>query len=335
MESEIGRRPCARERRRRWTRHVRTLGIERLERRDLLTAYTWQNVAISAGGFVDGIFYDPHNQNVIYARTDIGGLYKTTNDGASWTQLLDFVGQNTDSSGNGTQSQLIGVLAFAIDPQNSNNIYADVGEYAGSNGAVFYSTNGGQTWGQTNLNFYVGGNSNGRGDGEQIAVDPNNSNIVYLGSNDHGLWKSTDAGHSFTQISAAAFAPTSTTFVLFDPASGTPGNTTQTIYVGINSTSSGTNLYQTTDGGTTWAQSQRQRAIRVSSGSRRTFRRQSLSGIRRCGNAGWNFDRRGRLPIHAEHRCVGEYLANGCQWLGLRRRVGRSAETEFDCRDFI
>jgi len=51
--------------------------VERLEDRRLLTAsaYTWQNVAIGAGGFVDGIFYDPHNQNSIYARTDIGGLY--------------------------------------------------------------------------------------------------------------------------------------------------------------------------------------------------------------------------------------------------------------------
>ena len=232
----------------------RHLQFEPLEVRRLLAAYNWQNVAIGAGGFVDGIFYDPHNQNVIYARTDIGGLYKSTNDGTSWTQLLDFVGQSTGSSGNGTQSQLLGVLSFAIDPQNSNNLYTDVGEYSGSNGAVFYSTNGGQTWGQTNLSFYVGGNSNGRGDGEQIAVDPNNSNIVFLGSNDHGLWESTNAGHSFTRISTSAFTPTSTTFVLFDPASGTPGSATQTIYVGINSTSTGTNLYQTTDGGTIWAQ---------------------------------------------------------------------------------
>ncbi len=102
--------------------------VEQLERRLLLSAtYTWQNVAIGAGGFVDGIFYDPNNQNVMYARTDIGGLYKSTNDGQNWTQLLDFVGNSTGTSGNGTQQQLIGVLSFAIDPENSNNLYADVG----------------------------------------------------------------------------------------------------------------------------------------------------------------------------------------------------------------
>ena len=112
----------------------RTLRLERLEDRCLLA--TWQNVAISAGGFVDGIFYDLNNQNVIYARTDIGGLYKTTKNGQSWTQLLNIVGNNASTSGNGTQQQLIGVLGFAIDPENSNNIYADVGEYSGTNGAT-------------------------------------------------------------------------------------------------------------------------------------------------------------------------------------------------------
>jgi hypothetical protein len=230
--------------------------IERLENRILLAAqpYNWQNVNIGAGGFVDGIFYDPHNANTIYARTDIGGLYKTTNDGTTWNQLLDFVGNNTTGSQNGTQSQLIGVLSFAIDPENSNNIYADVGEYSGTNGAVFYSTNAGQTWSQTNSSFYVGGNSNGRGDGEQIAVDPNDSNIVLLGSNNAGLWESTNAGHSFTRIAAGVFSPTSTTFVVFDPTSGTAGNPSQTIYVGIDSTSTGTNLYKTTNGGSSWAQ---------------------------------------------------------------------------------
>ncbi len=227
--------------------------IDMLERRLLLSAaaYTWQNVNIGAGGFVDGIFFSPTLQNVIYARTDIGGLYKTTNDGTTWQQLLDFVGNNTSTSGNGTQQQELGVLSFAIDPENSSNLYADVGQYSGTNGDVLYSTNAGQTWSQTALSFYVGGNANGRGDGEQIAVDPNDSNIVLLGSNSSGLWESTNAGHSFTQVSA--FSQSSTTFVLFDPTSGTPGSPSQTIYVGVNSTGSGTNLYVTINGGATWS----------------------------------------------------------------------------------
>jgi hypothetical protein len=240
---------------RRQSRNQKLAKIEPLEPRILLAAqatYTWQNAAIGAGGFVDGVFYSPTQQNVIYARTDIGGLYKSTNDGQSWQELLDFVGDHTATSGNGTQSQEIGVLSFAMDPENPNNLYVDVGQYTGTNGAVLYSTDGGQTWAQDNLTFYVGGNSNGRGDGEQIQVDPNDSNILFLGTNANGLWESTNAGHSFTQVSA--FTPTSTTFVLFDPTSATPGHASQTIYVGVDSTSAGTNLYSTSNGGTTWTQ---------------------------------------------------------------------------------
>jgi hypothetical protein len=102
--------------------------VEFLEVRLFLSAtYTWQKANIGAGGYVDGLFYDPNNQNVLYARTDVGGLYKSTNDGGNWTQLLNWVGSNTSGSGNGTQFQEFGVQSFAIDPENSNNIYLDTG----------------------------------------------------------------------------------------------------------------------------------------------------------------------------------------------------------------
>ena len=41
----------------------------------------------------------------------------------------------------------------------------------------------------------------GRGMGERLAVDPSNSNIIYFGSrSDHGLWRSTNGGASFAQV---------------------------------------------------------------------------------------------------------------------------------------
>ena len=220
--------------------------LEFLEGRRYLTVanYTWNDVAIGCGGFVDGIFYDPHNANVMYARTDVSGLYKSVNDGASWTELLNWVGGN----GNGGSK---GVLSFAIDPENSNNIYADTG--FGNGGSVLYSTNAGATWGVTALSIYVGGNDDGRGAGERIAVDPYDSNIIFLGSSANGLWESTNAGHSFSQVSSF-FTSASIDAVVFDPNGGTAGNPTQEIFVGENSTSSGTNLLVTTNGGTSWSQ---------------------------------------------------------------------------------
>ncbi len=236
----------ARSRRTRTLRSACRAPIEQLERRLFLTTanYAWSDVAIGCGGFVDGIFYDPHNANVMYARTDVSGLYKSVNDGQSWTELLHWTGGN----GNGGSA---GVLSFAIDPENSNNIYADTG--FGNDGYVIYSTDAGATWGVTQLSIYVGGNDDGRGAGERIAVDPYDSNIIMLGSSANGLWESTDAGHSFSQVTSISTSA-SIDSVVFDPNGGTTGHPTQEIFVGENSTSSGTNLLETTNGGTSWTQ---------------------------------------------------------------------------------
>ncbi|MFZ1010619.1 MAG: hypothetical protein WAN65_27520, partial [Candidatus Sulfotelmatobacter sp.] len=203
---------------------------------------------IGAGGFLDGVFFDPSHNGTMYARTDIGGLYKTTDGGNHWAPLLDFVGNTSGSSGNGSQGADMQVLAFAMDPENTQNIYALTG------GGVLYSTNGGQTWGIDNLSFTVNGNGTARAAGERIAVDPFDSNIVLVGSNAaNGLWESTNAGHSFTQVgSFSTAAPI--TFILFDPYDGTVGSPTQNIFVGQASAGTGSNIYQTSNGGTSWTQ---------------------------------------------------------------------------------
>src|SRR4051812_25895851 len=224
--------------------------VERLERRMLLAAqaYDWKNVNIGAGGFVDGIFFDPSHQNVIYARTDIGGLFKTTDGGANWQELLDFATNTTSNA-----FQQLGVLSFAMDPRNTNQIYLDVGMYNSTNGWVLRSSDGGHTFSQTNLPFFVGGNSTGRGTGERLAVDPNAGTILFLGSNDHGLYKSIDGAGSFSPVASFPVANAPITFVYFDPHSGTPGNPTQTIYAGVASTAAGTNIYRSTNGGASWS----------------------------------------------------------------------------------
>ena len=38
--------------------------------------YSWKNVRIDGGGFVPGIIFNQTEQNLIYARTDIGGAYR-------------------------------------------------------------------------------------------------------------------------------------------------------------------------------------------------------------------------------------------------------------------
>ena len=219
-----------------------------LEPRLLLTqTYTFANAPITGGGFVDGIEFSPAQQDLVYARTDVGGGYRWNVASNSWIPLNDALGRN--------DSQLLGVISLAPDPSNANNVYEAVGQYTescGENWAILYSTDQGAPWGRTNLPFRLGGNDDGREAGERLQVDPNNGSILFLGTNNNGLWRSTDSGQTWAKVTTFPSAATSLTFVLFDKRSGTAGNATQTVYVGVN-TLTGTNLYRTTNGGTTWA----------------------------------------------------------------------------------
>jgi photosystem II stability/assembly factor-like uncharacterized protein len=91
-----------------------------------------------------------------------------------------------------------------------------------------------------------------------MAVDPTNPDIVYIGGAQGGVWKSTDGGVTWTNLtdSQPSLAVGS---IAIDPSSCTPGPCT-TIYVGTGEqTYSGSSYYgagilKSTDGGQTWTQ---------------------------------------------------------------------------------
>jgi len=51
--------------------------------------YTWKNVQIVGGGFVDGIIFHPTAPGVRYARTDMGGAYRWDVTANRWRPMLD------------------------------------------------------------------------------------------------------------------------------------------------------------------------------------------------------------------------------------------------------
>ena len=228
----------------------RALRFESLESRRLLSAYNWQSVPIGGGGFVTGIIFSPTVPNLVYARTDVGGAYRWNQSSGQWTPLFDSLPYNDPVllAGNGVES-------MAIDPNNPDRVYAAVGIYTWQGqSAIFRSSDEGQTWQRTNLPFGLGGNQDGRSDGERLMVDPNDSAILFLGTNQNGLWKSVDYGVTWNQVTSFPVTTTSNgvglDFVQFIKSSGTASSPTPTIYVGVSQT--GSNLFRSTDGGATW-----------------------------------------------------------------------------------
>ena len=136
-------------------------------------SYEWKSVPIVGGGFVDGIVFHPEASGVRYCRTDMGGAYRWDAASNQWTPLLDWISLD--------ESNLQGVESIAIDPQNPQNVYIACGTYtSSSNGAILCSYDGGRTFARVDVPFTMGGNENGRGNGERMMVDPQNGNIIYM-----------------------------------------------------------------------------------------------------------------------------------------------------------
>ncbi|HWD40954.1 MAG TPA: xyloglucanase [Fimbriimonas sp.] len=212
--------------------------------------YRWRNVAVVAGGFVSGIQFHPLQKGLAYARTDIGGAYRWDDHRQRWIPLLDWL---TKPDWN-----LYGIESIGLDPSDPKRLFLACGTYTnqwGNDGAILRSDNQGRTFQRTDLPFKLGGNEDGRSMGERLAVDPNDGRVIYFGTRNNGLWKSTDRGITWSQV--ASFPVTGRTNgigvvnVAFDTASGGKGHGSQRIYIGVASHSEP--LVKSEDGGATWS----------------------------------------------------------------------------------
>lgn len=235
--------------------------------------YNWKNVQIVGGGFVDGVIFHPTAAGVRYARTDIGGAYRWDTTAHRWQPMMDWVSY--------ADLNLMGVESIAVDPEDPKRVYLACGTYTNArtpDGAILRSDDGGRTFARTNVPFKFGGNEDGRGNGERLAVDPADGRVLLLGTRHDGLWRSEDRGATwkraggFPDISEAdppmpvrvpgetpeqfwrrmPARGDGTVFVQFAPEHGSKGHATQTIYAGV-SLMGRPNLFLSQDGGNTWA----------------------------------------------------------------------------------
>lgn len=137
---------------------------------------------------IDGVAADG---KTIYVGSAGGGIWKSTNAGASFKPIFD------------KYCQSIG--AIAIDQKNPNIIYAGTGESNMRNSVsigdgMYKSNDGGENWVKIGLDSteHI----------SKIVIDPKNSDIIYVSapgplwsdSKHRGLYKSTDGGKSWNNI---------------------------------------------------------------------------------------------------------------------------------------
>jgi hypothetical protein len=239
---------------------------------------TFGQIPIGGGGYVTGM--DLAADGTIVGRVDVFGAYlnntsniDNTSNVGNWAPLItatsvpsslfgfangDSGGTYVDFAGHGG-----GVYEIRIAPSNTNVMYMLWG--AGPTGVMLVTTNKGATWTQMSnfplLTFFNRGYQNDANSGlsrlfqKKIAVDPKNENIVYIGTPANGLYVTTNgtngASATFTQITGvpAGTSRNGVCAVAFDPTSSIVGRTTQHIIA----CSYGNGVYETTNGGSSWA----------------------------------------------------------------------------------
>jgi len=215
--------------------------------------YVWRSVKVGGGGFVPGIVFSRVEKGLAYLRSDMGGAYRWDARAAAWTPLQDDDPRSND----------FGVESIAPDPVDANVVYAAVGTYRREPAVMLRSRDRGDSWERFPVSFRMGGNEPGRGIGERLAIDPNDTSVLYFGSRHDGLQRSRDHGATWAKVASfpapglgLPTKPRAThagiSFVVFDPASGAGGGPSRTILVGL-ADPGARHLYRSDDAGETWA----------------------------------------------------------------------------------
>ncbi len=166
---------------------------------------------------------NPATERTLYAGTDTEGVFKSTDSGQNWAAVnngiraLNFPRSRSHS--------------LAIDQYNPQIIYT------GSINGGLKSTDKGQSWGSLDLNEWQAGT---------LATHATNPGVVYAFQ--HNLWKSTDFGDNWAQITGSGdvccFGDGD--FVI------APSNPSIFYLAGSWSGSTPNGIYKSTDSGSTW-----------------------------------------------------------------------------------
>ena len=228
---------------------------------ELLSGLVWRNVGPFRGGRISaasGVIGEP---GTFYIGLPAGGVWKTTNAGATWWPIFDSV----------KDAEVIGAVEVA--PSNGNTIYVGTGDLITGGGVaegngMYKSTDAGATWTHLGLEKTKQIPS--------IIVDPRDANVVLIAAqgdvhtkdDSRGVYRSTDGGANWTrtlfvndstgiQKLAIAFDRPDVVFATtvrhYTPPSGPPIVPRPNPQGGAaNQGPTGTSIYKSVDGGVTW-----------------------------------------------------------------------------------
>ena len=154
--------------------------------------YEYKNCPIPGGGYVTGFLYHPVDKDVLYARTDIGGVYRYDFESSSWISLVEHVET--------TMIDETFPIAIAVDKNDSDILYVVCGTDRVPEGRLCISRDRGETFTYEKIPVPVHGNWPGRGTGLRLIVDPSNSNTLYFASQKNGLLKTSDLGKTWEKL---------------------------------------------------------------------------------------------------------------------------------------
>jgi hypothetical protein len=145
----------------------------------------------NVGGRTRVLRFRPGTPSTLYAAAVAGGLWRSTDTGASWTPIGDLLPN-------------ISITALAIDPNAPDTMYIGGGEGyfnvdAQRGLGIFKSVDGGVTFAPLNNTF----NSTNFRSISDLVISSENSNVLYATTNT-GLWRSLDAGATWAQQVNAA-----------------------------------------------------------------------------------------------------------------------------------
>jgi photosystem II stability/assembly factor-like uncharacterized protein len=219
---------------------------------------TWQLALAPPNATTGGIdiALDPANPNRVYAalwdhhrdpgaRTYGGvgsGLYRSDDDGATWTRLQDITTPlpSYDRAQTGLASDpSLGRIGVAVAPTDPNRVYVISGDTNGFDKGFFVSNDGGNT-------FQTAGHANNESEYQwwfgRIWVDPGNENHVFVA--DVSLRQSFDGGQTWSSV-GGVHADQHT--MAWDPSTiNTSDQSAERIYLGNDG-----GIYHTDSDGTT------------------------------------------------------------------------------------